>query len=76
MPTTVDPAEFSKRKNIPWSDFTNREVWEVTHKEAEGYSGSVQSFHRTLYSYARRNALKVTVRTYGEHTRFQFKEKK
>ncbi|MCX5524158.1 hypothetical protein OG342_14975 [Streptomyces bobili] len=63
-------------RSIPWADFTNRAVWEISAKEAEGYSGSLTGFRSALYSHARRNALTVTTRTLGARMRFQFEEKK
>ncbi|MGI5443346.1 hypothetical protein ACQEV4_40230 [Streptomyces shenzhenensis] len=63
-------------KSIPWTNFTNRGVWEITAKEAREYSGSLTGFRSALYSHARRNSLTVTTRTHGTRMRFQFKEKK
>lgn len=63
-------------ERIPWDQFTNCAVWEITAKEAKGYSGSLTGFRSALYSHARRNSLTVTTRTHGARMRFQFKEKK
>ncbi|GAQ68970.1 hypothetical protein T45_00690 [Streptomyces turgidiscabies] len=77
MATQVDPSRLDRvLEGIPWAEFTNRAVWEISAKEAKSYSGSLTGFRSALYSHARRNSLTVTTRTLGTRMRFQFKEKK